>query len=439
LRQVLQTRRHRLDRLAGLRYHHKLVLSLLVVFGILLLVVLLAKDRENIKLESAYGASDARFPAYIAALAGAAPTSGNRFDVLQNGDVFFPAMLDAIVRARRRIDFETYIYEKGIAGDRFTAALEAAARRRVDVNLVVDAVGSKQMSSDDATRLRAAGVRLGTFGAPRWFKLQEINYRTHRKLLVIDGAVAFTGGAGVADQWLGNAQDSDHWRDMMVRIDGPLARLLEGAFNASFVSTVAPVEPRVTPASIALDVASHDSAFVIRSAATGGSNDMKRVYMLAIAAARRTLDITSPYFLMDASSKWALAQAAARGVRVRILVEGDDTDARIVKYASREEYRRLMAEGIAIYEYQSTMMHTKSLVVDGTWSMFGSANFDNRSLELNDELNVAVSDADLAARLTSAFDRDLQRARKLDLVSWRRRPALEKGREFFWSYFSEVF
>jgi hypothetical protein len=173
---AVHTRRpHRLDRIAGLRYHHKLILSVLIVFAILALIVLLAKDRENIMLESAYGAADPQFPAYLAALAGAEPTSGNTFEVLQNGDVFFPSMLRAIADARRRIDFETYIYEKGEAGDRFSVALEAAATRGVEVNLVVDAVGSKKMSSDDVQRLTRAGVRIGTFGMPRWFKLQQAN------------------------------------------------------------------------------------------------------------------------------------------------------------------------------------------------------------------------------------------------------------------------
>jgi len=435
---VLQKRKHRIERLAGLRYHHKLVISVLVVFGILALVVLLAKDRETIKLQSAYGATDARFPAYLAALAGAEPTGGNSFDVLENGDAFIPAMLDAINRARHRVDFETYIYEKGEVGSAFSGALAAAARRGVEVNLVVDAVGSKKMSDEDEKSLKDAGVTVGTFGMPRWYKLQQVNYRTHRKVLVVDGIEAFTGGAGVADHWLGHAQDKDHWRDMMVRIRGPLARLLEGAFNVNLAGTVAPVtlevEPPREPAG-----AAPDSAFVIRSAATGGSNDMKRVYMMAIASARRTLDITTPYFLMDASSKWTFAQAAARGVRVRILVEGDRTDARIVKYASRNDYQKLMDEGIEIYEYQPTMMHTKAMVVDGTWSMFGSANFDNRSLELNDELNVAVSDPDVAARLTAAFENDLRQAKRLDPREWPKRPFLDKIRESFWSYFAEVF
>jgi cardiolipin synthase len=224
----------------------------------------------------------------------------------------------------------------------------------------------------------------------------------------------------------------------MVRIEGPAARLMEGAFNENFVETLGPVTPAVDPPE-QVPAAPHDSAMVLRSSPTGGSNDLKRLYLMTIAAARRTLDISSPYFVTDESSEWALQQARQRGVRVRILVEGDLTDAKPVKYASRQAYQRLMDEGIELYEYQPTMMHAKVMVVDGAWSMFGSANFDNRSLELNDEMNVAVAEPSLAARLEQDFEQDLRSARKLDPVQWRSRSALEKSREYFWSYFGEIF
>jgi cardiolipin synthase len=178
---------------------------------------------------------------------------------------------------------------------------------------------------------------------------------------------------------------------------------------------------------------------VLRSSPTGGSNDLKRLYLLSIAAARRTLDICSPYFLTDESSDWSLGEARRRGVRIRILVEGDLTDAKPVKYASRDRYQWLLDQGIEVYEYQPTMMHTKAIMVDGAWSMVGSANFDNRSLELNDEMNVAVSDRTLAQRLEQDFERDLKSARRLDPAAWRERPMLDKVREYFWSYFGEIF
>jgi cardiolipin synthase len=422
-----------------LRYHHKLVFSVLIVFGILAALLALAQDQETLKIVSAYGADDPRFPAYVAALVGADPTGGNRYQVLTNGDQIFPAMLGAINGAKRRISFETYIYDTGTVAGQFTSALEAALRRGVQVNLVIDAMGSKKMSKDHIQRLRDAGAHIGDFGKLRWYSLEELNYRTHRKILVVDGRVAFTGGVGVADHWLGHAQDSEHWRDTMVQIEGPVARLMEGAFNENFVETLGPIVPELEPPMNPEPPNPQDSAFCLRSSPTGGSNDLKRLYMLAIAASRRTLDICSPYFVTDESSEWALAQAARRGVRIRILVEGDLTDAKPVKYSSRYAYEHLMEEGIQLYEYQPTMMHAKTLVVDGVFSMFGSANFDNRSLELNDEMNVAAADRGLAARLLQDFDADLKCARQLDLASWRRRGVLEKTRELFWSYFGEIF
>jgi cardiolipin synthase len=180
-------------------------------------------------------------------------------------------------------------------------------------------------------------------------------------------------------------------------------------------------------------------SLLVRSAPTGGSNDMKRLYLFTIAMARRTIDIASPYFIVDESTLWALEEATRRGVKIRILVESDITDAKPVKYASREIYDRLLAAGIEVYEYQPTMMHVKTMVVDGAWSMFGSANFDNRSLELNDELNIAVSSRELAARLGEDFEADIRASRRLTLDEWRRRPFVEKTREHFWSYFGELF
>lgn len=437
---MLDRRLPRFERLANLRYHHKLVLSIAIVFGIVMLLLAIAQDQETIRLESAYRAPDAPFAAYVTALLGVETTSGNEYEVLTNGDQFFPAMLDAIRHAQRRISFETYIFAKGSVADQFTEALVAAAERGVRVEIVVDAFGSSDMSDETVERLRRAGARVSRFGKLRWYTVENLNYRTHRKILVVDGRVAFTGGVGVGDHWLGHAQDPDHWRDTMVRVTGPLARLMEGAFNENFVETAdGPVAPIVDPLQSPPAPAPEDAAFIVRSSPTDGANDLKRLYLLTIASATRTLDICTPYFIIDESSEWSLRRAAARGVRIRILVEGDHTDAKPVKYASREYYQKLLDMGIAIYEYQPTMMHTKVMIVDGTYSMFGSANFDNRSLELNDEMNVGVSDPGLAQRFEEDFENDLRSATRLDPAQWRNRPRLEKAREYFWSYFGEVF
>jgi cardiolipin synthase len=410
---------------------------LLSVAAAIALLLMFAQDQETLQIRSAVGAEDPRHSAYLAALVGAALSRGNRYDVLTNGDQFFPAMLDAIRNAKRRISFETYIYDKGQVGDEFTTALEAAARRGVHVNLVVDSVGAGSMKSEDVKRLEAAGCHIGRFNALKWYNLEEVNYRTHRKILVVDGQVGFTGGAGVADHWLGHAEDKDHWRDTQIRMRGPIVRLAEAAFYENFIETDEIVTPELDETQTEADDVGH--SVVLRSSPTGGGSDLKRLYLIGIASARRTIDITSPYFVTDESTDWALQDAVSRGVKIRILVEGDKTDAMPVKYASREAYDRLLSMGIQIYEYQPTMMHTKTLVVDGAWSMFGSANFDNRSLELNDELNVAVSDRDVARRFTDDLEADLRVSSRLELATWRQRSMLEKAREKFWSYFGEIF
>ncbi len=410
---------------------------LLVAAGVVALLLMLAQDQETLKVRSAVGAEEPRHSAYLAALVGAPLTRGNRYDVLTNGDQIFPAMLEAIRGARRRISFETYIYDVGEVARQFTSALEEAARRGVRVNLVVDSVGASGMETEDIKRLEAAGCRIGAFNALKWYNLEEVNYRTHRKILVVDGEVGFTGGAGIADHWLGNAQDKNHWRDTQIQMRGPIVRIVEAAFYENFIETAGAVTPELDDTTSDTDESGR--SFALRSSPTGGSNDLKRLYLLAIASARRSLDITTPYFVPDESSEWSLQEAVTRGVKVRILVEGDITDAMPVKYASRNVYDRLLSMGIEIYEYQPTMMHTKVVVVDGAWSMFGSANFDNRSLELNDELNVAVSDRDLARRLLDDFERDLRVSSRLDLARWRQRSLLDRSREKFWSYFGEIF
>jgi cardiolipin synthase len=410
---------------------------LLIVLAVVSGLLLLAQDQETLKIRSAVGAEAPGHAAYVAALVGADLTRGNQFEVLTNGDQFLPAMLTAIAGARKRVVLETYIYDSGEVGSQFTTALEQAARRGVACSLVVDAVGSSGMEDRDVKRLEAAGCVVATFNPPHWYKLEELNYRSHRKILVVDGEVGFTGGAGFADQFAGHAQDRDHWRETQVRMRGPIVRLLEAAFYENFSEVHGPVSPTIDGPSHATDASA--PSVLIRSSPTGGSNELKRLYLLALASARSRVDIESPYFLTDESTLWSIEDAVKRGVRIRMIVEGDITDAKPVKYASRYSYDRLLQLGIEIHEYQTTMLHTKALVVDGVYSIFGSANFDNRSFELNDELNVAASSPELARRLLQDFETDLKHSKPLTLQAWRQRPLLDKVREHFWSYFGEVF
>jgi cardiolipin synthase len=418
-----------------LRRAVKIFIAAGIIIGVLLM---LAQDQQTLMVRSAVSAEDTRHPAYLAGLVGADLSRGNRFIVHTNGDAFFPAMLSAIRGARRRVSFESYIYKSGTGiAEEFTRAFIEAAQRGVTVNLVLDAVGSSSLSDTDLERLRAAGCTVALFNAPTWYSIQEVNYRTHRKILVVDGEIGFTGGAGVDDHWKGDARSPEEWRDTQIEIHGPLARLLEGGFYENFVETSGPVAPELDDFVPGKD--EEGASFLVRSSFTGGSNDLKRLYLLAIASARRTLDISTPYFVPDESTLWALTDAVSRGVRIRLLVEGNVTDAMPVKYASRHFYDRLLSAGIEIYEYQPTMMHTKVFVADGIWSMFGSANFDNRSLELNDELNVTVSNRELAARLLQDMDEDRSNSHRLELSAWRDRSLLMKTRERFWSAFGEVF
>jgi len=400
-------------------------------------VLAIAQDQETVELRSAVSAEDPAAASYLAALVAADLVEGNSYDVLVNGDQVFPAMLQAIEAARERISFETYVYDKGRIADRFTSALEQAARRGVAVNVILDALGTGSMEKSHLERLEKAGAHVLSFNPTGWYTLEELNYRTHRKILVVDGTLAFTGGVGVADHWLGNAQDPQHWRDTHVRIRGPIARILEAAFYENFVGGGFAVTPVLSDPERRPDA--DDQSMVVRSSPSDGASDLKRLYLLAIAMARRSIDISSPYFVTDESTMWALDDARKRGVTIRVLVESDVTDHKSVKYASREAYEDLLERGIQIYEYTPTMMHTKTMVVDGVLSIFGSANFDNRSLELNDEVNVAVMSRRLAARFVENFEQDIHVSHRLSLAAWRTRPFMDKVHEHFWSYFGEVF
>ena len=409
-----------------------LLAALLVAAGLII-----AQDQETLRVRTSLAAADSRFPEYLARLLGHPLTDGDRYIVHTNGDVAYPAMLEAIGRARHRVSFESYIYDTGEVAERFTAAFEAAARRGVEVRMVLDSVGAKTIDAAHRQRLEAAGVRIGWYNQVAGYSLEEANYRTHRKALVLDGDVAFVGGMGVADQWLKDVDEYRQWRDTQIEVHGPAAVNIEAAFNENWIETGGVVEPDLLPHDD--EPAGKARSIVVWSSPEGGANALKLLYLLALASARTSIDIQSPYLITDESTRWSIREARQRGVRIRMLTEGDVTDAKPVKFAGRAEYEDLLASGVEIYEYQPAMMHTKALVVDGILSIFGSANFDNRSLELNDELNVAVFDGELAARLVADFERDITRSRKLDLEEWRSRPLHIKGRETLWSYFGEVF
>lgn len=411
--------------------------AILIALGLLAVGLMIAQDQETLMVRSPLGAAEAGYPEYLARLLGHRMSSGDAIVVHTNGNKAFPAMLSAIATARHRISFETYIFDRGTIPDRFGDALAGAAARGVKVRVILDAIGAKPVDPALVERLEEAGVLVGWFNPVASYSLEEANYRTHRKALVIDGDTAFVGGIGIADQWNEAVDGQPMWRDTHLELRGEVALDVEAAFNENWIETGGLVEPDLLP---------HDQprtgdarSVVVWSSPEGGANALKLLYLLAIGAARQSLDIQTPYFITDESTEWSLLDARRRGVRIRLLVEGDITDAKPVKFASRAIYERLMQAGIEVHEYQPAMMHTKVIVVDGMLSIAGSANFDNRSLELNDELNVAVFSRELATRLRADFESDLHRSKKLDLEEWRRRPLLIRAREKAWSYFGEVF
>jgi cardiolipin synthase len=400
----------------------------------------LVQDPHTLRVRSPVAAADADFPDYIASLLGAPVTTGDTFDVLQNGDEIFDAMLDAVRSAKRRISFESFIYSDGEVSRRFTEAFADAARRGVEVRIVLDGYGASDLPADSVRTLEQAGVRLVWFNKLRTFTLDRVNYRTHRKVLVVDGTVAFTGGVGLADHWQGRAQSPEHWRDTQVRVRGPAVRALEASFYENWLESGGTEAPRLDPEPAERAAATPGTRTIVAwSNFSGGASNVKLLYLLSIAAARRTIDIQSPYVVLDASLRWSVAEARARGVRVRILTDGDETDAGPVKSASRAGYDALLERGVSVAEYVPTMMHVKAMVVDDVWAVVGTANFDNRSLELNDELVVAAQDPQLASTLVRAFEADLTRSQVLDLRGWRGRPLWHRGLEQFWSLFGELF
>lgn len=419
------------------RKHNRPIIAIALACGLVGLVVFAAQDSETLRVESPVDAADPRFPDYLASLVGAPVERGDAYTVLHNGDEAFPAMLAAIDAATSRINFETYVFKDGEIGDRFVEALGRAARRGVEVRVVIDPIGSL-VKPKNRDLLADAGAQLSWFNPIGFFTVETANYRTHRKTLVVDGKVAFTGGMGVADHWLGHAQDKDHWRDTQFAVRGPAVRALEASFYENWIESGGRSAP-------ALDAempsqATGARSIVLWSNPIAGASNVKLLYLLAIGAARKTLDIQSPYITLDPSTQWSIEQARQRGVRVRMLAEGPVTDAMPVKHASRYDYQKQLDMGIEIYEYQPTMMHTKAVIVDGVMSLIGSANFGNRSFELNDELTIAVFDPELAATLTRDFDNDARVSTKLDRATWKDQRSFDgKLQEWFWDWFGEMF
>ena len=383
------------------------------------------EKRVKEKLEHRYGIHDPQFQRTMGVMLGPVILPGNRFATLLNGDEIFPAMLQAIKGAQKTITFETYIYWSGDIGKAFADALSQRARAGVKVHVLLDWLGSSKMDQALLAEMLDAGVQIRRYHEPQWYNLDKLNNRTHRKELIVDGRIGFTGGVGIAPEWTGHAQDPQHWRDSHFRAEGPVVAQMQAVFGDNWTKVTGEVLDGVDyfPA---LAAVGDGAGQMFASSPSGGSESMQLMYLLMITAAEHSIDLSSSYFVPDELSRDTLVAALRRGVRVRIITPGPHIDSETVRRASRALWGDLLEAGAEIYEYQPTMFHCKVLVVDGLVASVGSTNFDERSFRLNDEASLNVYDAAFAAHQVEVFERDLKSSRRISIPEWRDRPLVEK-------------
>jgi cardiolipin synthase len=369
----------------------------------------------------------------MAGAAGIAFSRGNAITLLNNGDRFYPAMLAAIGEATRSITIEAYIYWAGDIGLTFARALAAAAQRGVRVKILLDAVGSATVGQEILEILKNGGCHLAWYNPFRFTTIRRINNRTHRKSLVCDGRVGFTGGAGIADHWTGDAHDDKHWRDLQIRIEGAAVRPLQSGFAQNWLETTGELitgpdfyPPPASAGDLALQT--------IMSSPETGASTVRVMYCLAISAARRSIDIANPYFVPDHVAIDLFRDAIKRGVRVRVMVAGITNDTWITRLNSVRLYGALLDAGVELLEYNRTMMHHKIMIVDGLWCTVGTANFDNRSFSHNEESNVCLCDAAFAQELIATFEKDAAVCERVTKDAWQRRGLVERTLEAFSSF-----
>jgi cardiolipin synthase len=366
----------------------------------------------------------AEFQSTIEGVTGMPFIPGNDVTIFNNGNEFYPAMLDAIESAQRSITMEQYIYWDGEVGRRFAEAFAEKARQGVEVKLLLDAIGSATLGKEIFRILAAGGCHLAWFRPIHWYTLHRANRRNHRKSLIVDGRIAFTGGAGLADHWLGSAADAREWRDIQVSVTGPAALAQQSGFALNWLETTGEIlsgarffpEPR-------LDLSETGGVEVqtILSSPALGAGAVGTMYLVALQCAKRELLIANPYFIPDARVIAMLAAARQRGVIVRLMLAGPHIDAWWARQNSVRLYGGLLKAGVEIYEFRPSMLHQKTMLVDGVWSTIGTANFDNRSFAVNEETNLCFHDRIVAEELRSIFSADLERCDRVDFAQWRRR------------------
>jgi cardiolipin synthase A/B len=370
-----------------------------------------------------------KFLKTLEALTDAQVNHHSKLKVFTNGEEFYKEELQAIRRATRSINLEAYIFQRGKLAQDFLAVLAERARAGVKVNLVLDGLGSFSTSGSYCRELLSSGGKVQFYHPFSWRSVASINNRTHRELLVVDGQCGFIGGAGIADHWLMDKKKHRRWRDTVIRVEGDIVSNLQATFAENWLETSGEVifGDEYFPQ---LQDAGNAKAMVINSSpSAGGSTRARILFQALVSAAQSKIRITTPYFLPDSSMLNELVRAAQRGVQVEIIVPGRKSDHGLTRSSSRRLYGKLLRAGVRIYEYQPAMIHAKVLVIDGLWSLTGSTNFDNRSFGLNDEVNLAACDRQLAAELTHDFLADVAASQEVTLQDWKKRSLLEKLHE----------
>jgi len=406
------------------------VTTFIATAAIFLVALNFTAGEKKIKqqLPRLYSASDPQFLRAMGGLLGPGIVGGNKAGELLNGDQIFPAMLGAINAASKTITFETYIYWSGNIGKQFADALSERAKAGVKVHVLVDWVGSAKMDDSLVEEMRSAGVDIRKFHKPAWYNLAKLNNRTHRKLLVVDGLIGFTGGVGIAEKWTGAGQDADHWRDSHFKVEGPVVAQMQATFLDNWMKVSRqvlhgePYFPEIKPVG-------SSQAQMFSSSPSSGSQTVELMYHIALTAAEKSIDLSMAYFVPDAVSSKILIDAMRRGVKVRLVTPGEIIDTETVKAASRLTWGPLLEAGAEIYEFQPSMYHCKVMIIDRLMVSVGSTNFDNRSFRLNDEANLNIYDKDFAARQTAVFEQDIQNSRRMTFAQWKNRPFLEKLQE----------
>ena len=401
--------------------------TLLVAFAYITIAANVeANHQDRVMSVPPIGKSLETFLRSLHGAAGERVSEGNTVELFQNGDEIFPPMLTAIRESTSTIHFSTYVYWAGDVPKEFAAALSDAAMRGVVVRIVLDSEGTEPMPKGLVKQMRAAGCHIALFREMRWFDWMKYNHRTHRRLLIVDGTIGFTGGVGIADEWAGHAQSPEHWRDTHVRLTGPIVASLQGAFTDNWNQCTEELllDARDFPS---LQPTGNIPVCAVISTPANGASEAQRVMAACIAGSTRTLYVSNAYFVPTPSFIEALCAARSRGVTVKVIVPGPYHDQKIVRRASRHTWARLLESGVEIHECQPTMMRAKTLVADGELLLVGSINFDPRSFALNAEFGVVIVDRALAAEAERVFEMDLARCIRLDYAAVAHRGLVARG------------